>query len=135
MRQSLLLPSQPVIAFSNSATPSWKVDHCKDPAPLPNLTLYESSLVDAIVTDMAAEESPSEPSHMKGVHKIATDLNHKNNDLLSPWTAMDALLRHYERAGGAQLWVHRFYEDYKCYGPYIPEWGCCNVAGQSSLIS
>lgn len=136
IRQSLLLPSQPVIAFSNSATPSWKVEHCKDPAPLPNHTLYESSLVNAIIDDMAssslinANHSLSLFSHMKGVHKIATNLNHKNNDLLSPWSAMKDLFSYYEKIGGAQLWVHRFYEDYKCYGPYIPDWGCCNVAGE-----
>ena len=33
VRQSIHMPSRPVVVFSDSATPNWKEDQCKDSKP------------------------------------------------------------------------------------------------------
>jgi hypothetical protein len=112
IRQSLALPSHPVVIFTNSETPNWKEDKCKDAAKTIEVSDDEKKLLALVDTN------PIE---------IATNLNNKPEWVGVHWSAMTELFHNYKLAG-IQLWNHGHYEKYKCHGPYIPDWGCCSAS-------
>lgn len=118
IRQSLSLKNQAVVVFSNSATPNWRADKCKNPTPLPPIT-SSSKDYEWIRT---FEKDPM---------KVVTQLN-LIGDITNPFSSMTDLFKTYKTAG-IQTWVHSLYEPYKCHGPYIDDWGCCSASWHPSL--
>lgn len=118
IRQSLSLKNQAVVVFSNSATPNWRADKCKNLAPL---------------TPIAPSSKDYEwvRSFEKNPMKVVTQLN-LINEVTGPFSAMSELFKTYKTAG-VQMWVHSLYEPYKCHAPYIEDWGCCSAPWHPSL--
>ena len=133
----MLLPNHAIAVFSNSATPNWKIEQCKDPPPQPPLTEYELSLINAILdndpnnANNNANNNRPIGSFAKGVYKIVSEINHKNKDIVQThWNGVTNIFQTYQQVSGLQMWVHKFYEEKKCFGPYIADWACCKVAGK-----
>lgn len=111
IRQSLALPSQPVVIFSHSITPNWGEDQCKTTPATPTLTDEDKTMLELVNT------SPI---------KIVSEMNIKGR-AVEPWRAVAEVFRVYKMAG-IQMWDHGAYEKYKCSGPYVKNWGCCSAS-------
>lgn len=116
IRQSLSLPNQPVVVFSDSVTPNWKEEDCKDLNDI-NISDEEKKMLALIDTEPV---------------KIVSELN-SNDDSARPWRAMLEIFKSYKLAG-IQMWQHSHYESYKCRGPYSKNWGCCSASWHPSLL-
>jgi hypothetical protein len=112
IRQSLALPSHPVVVFASSDTPNWKEDKCKEATATVTVTEDETKLLALIDTNPIL---------------IPTVNNNQPEFVGGHWGAMTDLFKAYKLAG-VQLWNHGHYEVYKCHGPYIPDWGCCSAS-------
>ena len=117
IRQSLSLPNQAVVVFSNSMTPNWKKQECSDPKPV-RLSDEDKGLLDAVHADPM---------------KVVTEINSQLGPHKTEFSAMNDLFEYYEVAG-IQTWFHAFYEEYKCHGPYIADWGCCSAKWHPSKL-
>ena len=96
--------------FSDSNTPNWGAEKCK---PVPPLHVPPADL-----TLLALAHS--DPL------KLVSELNHGYEPIRGAFSSMQDLFKTYKIAG-VQLWHHGGYEDYKCHGPYIADWGCCSA--------
>lgn len=105
IRQSLTLPNQPIVIFSESSTPNWPETDCKNP-PSPKITDDEKKMLSLTNTEPV---------------KIVSEMNN-NDDSAAPWRAMLEMFKKYKMAG-IQMWKHTAYEAYKCNGPYVKNWG------------
>lgn len=116
IRQSLKIPTKPVVIFSDSSTPNWKEEDCKDKKTSPpSLSQQDSTLVRHFL----------DGDILKIVSEINTDI--------SSWSALSSLFKDYKVAG-IQLWNHGHYESYRCRGPYVPKWGCCSASWHPSVL-
>jgi hypothetical protein len=105
IRQSLFMPSRPIVVLSGSETPLWKEEDCTNPGPYV-LTAYEKDLV-------AAAAEPD------GLRKVVTELN---KDSRARWGGdLHSLVKAYPQAC-IQVFDHTGYEIYKGLGPYVKSW-------------
>lgn len=116
VRQSLAIPSRPIVVFSESSTPNWGEKDCdgKDKSD-PSLSDADRNLISLL--DTLPMKIPSEA----------------NKENIKGWTAFMRILSEYKTAG-IQLWDHHFYQTYKCRGPYVKTWGCCSASWHPSLL-
>ena len=110
MRQSIQMPSRPVVVFSDSATPNWKEDQCKDPKTKTSLDEKEKTLLEAY---QGGHYEELICNLNKGEVRRWGDL-HQHKDILSNY-----------KIAGIQLFQHSSHEAYKCMGPYVKDWQCC----------
>ena len=115
VRQIMSFQNNAVVVFSNSVTPNWKNDACKDKKSKPQMTEEDNELL------LALESNPT---------KIVSELNKKE---FRAWPAMSDMLENY-KAAGFQFFSHEHYEKYKCHGPYVPSWGCCSASWHPSIL-
>ncbi|CAE7416721.1 unnamed protein product [Symbiodinium microadriaticum] len=108
IRESISLPNRPIVVFADSWQPNWNKDDCKDKKTL-TISDSEKKMLQYVDT------TPVE---------IVANLN--KNVLTEKFGGMVPFVDKY-KAAGLQLWFHGYYEDYKCHGPYIPDWGCCSA--------
>lgn len=115
LRQSIAIPSNPVVVFTSSDTPNWPKKDCdgKDPESKPTQSPEEKKALEYL-------------KNGKG-KLIATEIN-KAGPAMKSWGAMLELFRQYQTRAGVQLWDHTSYASYKCTGPYIAEWHNSGVA-------
>ena len=115
IRQALMIPTKPVVVFSESPSPNWQEKDCngKDTS---DPILQEDDLIRL----QNLEKDPM---------KIFTEIN----KLEGFWGQADVLFREYKMAG-IQSWVHSHYEKYKCRGPYVKSWGCCSASWHPSIL-
>ena len=116
IRQSMALPSQPVVVFTTSSTPNWRADDCKgkNPEDKPVIKDADERLVRLLDTDPSKipQENKREESH---------------------WSALLTMFQQYKMAG-IQMWHHEHYQEYKCKGPYVKDWGCCSASWHPSKL-
>ena len=116
IRQSMALPSQPVVVFTTSSTPNWPAEDCKD--------------------KNADGKPTSEPEEQKLLKFLETDpsqipQNNKGDE--GQWSALLSMFSKYKMAG-IQMWHHEHYQEYKCKGPYVKDWGCCSASWHPSKL-
>ena len=119
LRQSLSLPNQAVVVFSESSTPNWESKDCAADKVKP-LTIPEE---EKKLWDLAKKDPV----------KLVTEVNRLDRTHSDTWSAMNDLFKTYKIAG-IQTWSHQFYESYKCHGPYIADWGCCSAGWHPSKL-
>ncbi len=118
IRQSLSIPSHPVVIFSESSTPNWKPDECpKSPGAI-TITAEEKEMLSLLAKGDAL--------------KIVAEKNLKA-PWVDSWGAILDIVRHYKLAG-VQMWTHFHYQEYKCRGPYVKDWACCSASWYGLLI-
>lgn len=110
IRQSLALPSQPVVVFSTSDTPNWDERVC-DNAKSPKIPQEDKDVLTLVKSDPI---------------KIVSDYNYRSQ-YINKWQAVLDMFKLYKVAG-IQMWNHGSYEDYKCFGPYVKGWKCCSAS-------
>ena len=119
IRQSIQMPSRPVVVFSDSATPNWKEEDCNNKPSSHDLKEEEKSMLQ---------------SYQGGHYEdIVCNLN---KDQVGRWDELHKgkdLLSNYKTAG-IQLFQHSSHEGYKCMGPYVKEWQCCSASWHPSLL-
>eukprot|EP01035_Chromulina_nebulosa_P024737 gene24737-32217_t len=116
IRQSISLPSHPIVVFMESSVPNWKKEDCVGKSTSdPNISDKDKLLLKNL------NEDPI---------KIVSELN--IGAIKESWSANLETFKEYKVAG-IQLWNHKFYEDYKCRGPYTADWGCCSASWHPSL--
>eukprot|EP00602_Paraphysomonas_sp_CaronLab_P001966 CAMPEP_0185021022 /NCGR_PEP_ID=MMETSP1103-20130426/3684_1 /TAXON_ID=36769 /ORGANISM="Paraphysomonas bandaiensis, Strain Caron Lab Isolate" /LENGTH=466 /DNA_ID=CAMNT_0027552295 /DNA_START=242 /DNA_END=1639 /DNA_ORIENTATION=+ len=115
VRQAMKLKSRPVVVFSNSFMPNWREDKCKEkkPVKVTDEDKFSFKLLQTVPKDIAAE-----------VNKGAVRQH---------WNVLVDVIDKY-RGAGIQVWNHGHYEEYKCHGPYIPDWGCCSAPWHPSKL-
>ena len=118
IRQSLALPSHPIVVFTASDTPNWKEEKCSEAKPV-SISDEEKTMLERIKAD--------DPLSVVSVH------NNNPQSVGGHWTAMTELFKAYKTAG-IQLWNHGHYDVYKCHGPYVKDWGCCSASWYASII-
>jgi hypothetical protein len=120
IRQSLALPSHPVVIFTVSDTPNWEEKECTDEVRNKAIEISdeEKKLLELV------ESNPME---------IATVLNNQPEWVGGHWSSMEDMFKAYKLAG-LQLWNHGHYEKYKCHGPYVATWQCCSVSWHPSRL-
>lgn len=111
IRQSLSLPYQPIIVMSKSKVPSWSVSSC----PVGDIPTPASS--------PSAEDFHAVSLLKTNALQVYSDLNRKDWQLHSDFSAMTEIFNYYSNYTGLQLFRHDFNEEYKCHGPYISNWG------------
>lgn len=116
VRMSTLIPTHPILVFSDSVTPNWGEDQCKGPFKPIQHTDDEKKLLTLL------EKSPREIPHQVNIHAIKDH-----------WNAFTEIIDKY-RGAGIQVWNHHHYEKYKCHPPYIPNWGCCSASWHPSIL-
>ena len=102
IRQSMSLPSHPVVVFTTSATPNWEEKDCK--ATHSTTTIPPRKDSDDELVRFLSTNSSKIPLLNKG------DEHH--------WSALLTMFQAYKMAG-IQMWHHEHYQDYKCLGPYV----------------
>jgi hypothetical protein len=108
IRQSMFIPSKPLVVLSNSLTPNWNEEECK------------KHYIDYTVNEDDKDMLSKAKSGLDGLKHILVELNSKNR---APWgKSLHEMLHSYQGAG-VQVFDHHFYESYKCWGPYIKTWG------------
>lgn len=120
IRQSLSMRKQPIVVFTESASPNWNEKECDKPENQHPITLKPND------QDLLS-------LYKKGDYKsIVTDMN---QGLFShEWGNLKLMFNKYMRFSGIQIWSHRHYEEYKCRGPYIRKWQCCSASWHPSLL-
>ena len=115
IRQAIAMPSNPVVVFTSSDTPNWNKKDCdgKDSTLKPRQSEEDKKALDLL-------------KHGEG-KRIASEVN-KHGPAMQPWGAMLEVFKNYQTRAGIQLWDHQSYKDYKCTGPYVPEWQNQGVA-------
>jgi hypothetical protein len=117
VRLSYTLSQKPVIVFSDSSTPNWNAEDCKD--------------------GHIQQPPPLSDAEKKILHQLDSNPKEIARDQLSlslrRWGALSRIVSEY-KSQGIQLWNHDHYESYKCYGPYIPEWKCCSASWHPSVL-
>lgn len=101
LRQSMDLPSNPVIAFVDSITPNWQPKECPNPIIPHVITAEEQELLQA------------------STYKLATELNKNEN-----WIPHEFYKLY--KGGAIQSFKHYLYDEkqvYRCQGPYHQDWG------------
>ena len=98
IRQSMSLPSHPIVVFTTSSTPNWKEEDCKGMTAPPRKD-GDDELVRLLSTNASRI-----PILNKG------DEHH--------WSALLTMFHSYKMAG-IQMWHHEHYQEYKCLGPYV----------------
>jgi len=119
IRQSVQMPSRPVVVFSDSATSNWKADDCKNPAQVHTLSNEERTLIETYTSGRYED--------------LVCDIN-KNQ--VNRWDALHGgkdLLTNYKTAG-IQMFQHVTHDAYKCLGPYVKDWQCCSASWHPSLL-
>merc|ERR1711871_698316 len=119
VRQSIQMPSRPVVVFSDSATPNWKEDQCKDPKQKERIDDREKALLDAY---LGGHYEELVCNLNKGEVRRWGDLQ-RGKDILSNY-----------KIAGIQLFQHSSHEQYKCLGPYVKNWQCCSASWHPSLL-
>ena len=112
IRQTTQMPSGPIVVLSESGTPNWPPSDCakEENKVAPVINSDEHELLQLLTKNEAI--------------KIATE---KNTGQYGPWSQMTELFKSYQTKAGIQLWQHDAYGAYKCHGPYVKEWQCCQV--------
>lgn len=116
IRQVLSFQNNAIVVFSNSATPNWSKDKCKEKKPKPAITDGDKKLLEKLKSDPI---------------KVATELNKK--EITHIWSGISGMLDKYQ-AAGLQFFGHEHYDQYKCHGPYVPEWQCCSASWHPSIL-
>jgi hypothetical protein len=116
IRQVLSFQNNAIVVFSNSATPNWEKDKCKDPKPKPDITSDDKILLEKLEADPI---------------QIPTELNKR--EINNIWSGISGMLNKYN-AAGMQFFDHEHYDKYKCHGPYVPEWQCCSASWHPSIL-
>jgi hypothetical protein len=132
IRMSTKIASHPILVFSDSVTPNWGDDQCKtatatagSSGDLTSPALISKKFPPSVEDDKLLSllhTSPREIPHQLNLHAINQH-----------WNAFTDLINQY-RGTGIQMWNHHHYEKYKCYGPYIPKWGCCSASWHPSIL-
>ena len=117
IRQSLTLPNHAIVVFSRSQTPNWEKKDCEPDKkkPLPVMSHEDTELLKI---------------HHADPLKLVTEHNLK--DHIQKFVAIKDLMKIY-KAAGVQTFTHDQYENYKCYGPYNADWGCCAASWHPSI--
>lgn len=113
VRQSLTIPNQPVVVFSESATAHWKPSKCDKMPPSHLVSGEEKALLDADVV------------------KLVSELN--KDEFKRAWGVLHDVSRTYREAG-IQTFTHVSHEKYACLGPYIKDWEKGAAAWHPSVI-
>lgn len=113
IRQSMALPSRPVVVFASSDTPNWKESDCTKVNASTSYSLSEEENKMLVILD-------SDPV------RVVSDLN-SEQPFLQTWKSLHTIFKAY-RMAGIQIWHHSQYTEFKCRGPYVPSWQCCAAA-------
>eukprot|EP01035_Chromulina_nebulosa_P022823 gene22823-29557_t len=127
LRQSIVnKKNHPVVVFSESDTPNWSKDQCVHKQANRRLDkIYSSNNeLNHLITrnDLTSQEKELLSLLYSSPNKIPTSFNKGN---LNAWASITPILQDYKTLG-IQLWNHGHYVAYKCRGPYVPDWDCCN---------
>jgi hypothetical protein len=114
IRQSISLPSKPIVVFTDSTTPNWRSD-ASTKSKKPSLDETENKAFQSIKKPLT----------------IVTELNKDIENRFAPHVTK---MLHTYKFSGMQLWVHELYEKYKCFGPYVPNWQGDNVSWHPSVL-
>lgn len=118
IRQTMVLPSNPIVVFSDSIVPNWDSKECISSSMMKQLKLSRidnrlKQLLNMSLADLAQSLNRLNQSELwRGLHEIA-----------SAYKTM-----------GVQFWTHSHYDAYKCRGPYIAAWGCCSAVWHPSIL-
>lgn len=99
IRQSMAMPTQPIVVFTEAQTGHWNKNECKQPP-------HEISVEEAALL------------HSKPID-LVSDLN--KDEYHRAWGVVNKLSKYYHSAG-LQTFQHMKHRDYACLGPYIPDW-------------
>ena len=114
IRESINLPNKPIVIFADSYQPNWREDKCSEKKPVV-IGADEKKMLEYV------SANPVE---------IAASMN-KESIVYRAFPGLSTLVEKY-RSAGIQMWFHGDYEQYKCQGPYIPDWGCCSASWHPS---
>eukprot|EP00607_Mallomonas_marina_P011135 CAMPEP_0182423426 /NCGR_PEP_ID=MMETSP1167-20130531/9394_1 /TAXON_ID=2988 /ORGANISM="Mallomonas Sp, Strain CCMP3275" /LENGTH=545 /DNA_ID=CAMNT_0024602391 /DNA_START=70 /DNA_END=1707 /DNA_ORIENTATION=+ len=109
IRQSMVMKSNPVVIFADSATDNWESKDCPKPVVPYVVTSEEKDMLRASTVTIATEIN-------KGEYHIPGELSKAY------------------KAAGLQYWYHAHYHrQYKCQGPYHKDWGVGTVSWHPSI--
>jgi hypothetical protein len=101
VRQAMMIPTKPLIVFSESSTFNWLPEKCDPPPPSHTVTPHEQELLDTPPV------------------RLVSELN--QDEFKRHWNVLHDVSRTYHGAG-IQTFTHNSHEGYACLGPYIKEW-------------
>lgn len=118
IRQSVLLPSRPIVVLSGSSTANWHARDCPDAATL-------------------AKRNSTAPSvnDLKFVQASVRDLvSRLNANQMRHWDFIKDVVKAYRNISSLQMFTHDHHAQYKCLGPYIPTWGDGSASWHPSVL-
>lgn len=114
VRQSMLLPTKPIVIFSESNTAHWEEKQCKNTPQPHKVNDKEKELLSQPMQTIVSELNKDEAQRA---------FNH-----ISQWE------KKYPGAG-IQKFTHEKHKDYACLGPYIPKWMLGAASWHPSVIA